>query len=199
MPGLQSSLVWVETPAETRRLMALNSDAFASELETRLHGLLGAIGGVGQRGTFPLSGLNADPVADNRTVLVGEAAHVLPPIGAQGLNLGLRDAAWLAEVVGHAVSASEDIGGHATLEAYAAARRTDVAMRGMAVDLLNRSLLADLLPFDLLRGAGIAALAALPWLRQQVMRQGLDQGLDQGLGQHADRPALLQPFADEPG
>ena len=68
-------------------------------------------------------------------------------------------------------------------------------MRGMAVDLLNRSLLADLLPFDLLRGAGIAALAALPWLRQQVMRQGLDQGL----GQHADRPALLQPFADEPG
>ena len=194
MHGLQSSLVWVESPVEAQRLMALDDPAFGRALETRLQGLLGTIRNVGPRGAFPLSGLTADPIAQNRIVLVGEAAHVLPPIGAQGLNLGLRDAAWLADVVGMAVSAGHDIGGQNALAAYTDARRTDVGTRSIAVDLLNRSLLADMLPIDLLRGAGIATLSAVPWLRQQVMRHGMGQDLNQSLGRPSDRPALLQPF-----
>lgn len=185
LPGNQSSLVWVEVPGEAKRLLQLESQAFARELETRLNGMLGTVGGIGPRAAFPLSGLSADPVAQARTFLVGEAAHVLPPIGAQGLNLGFRDAAWLAEIVGTAQRDGRDTGGRDVLDAYIASRRVDVWSRGLAVDLLNRSLIADALPVDLARGAGIAALLAFPWLRQRVMREG--QSPTGAL------PALLRP------
>src|SRR5207244_6278606 len=113
-------------------------EAFTHGLEARLQGLLGSIQSTGPRAVFPLAGLTAAVVARNRVALIGEAAHVLPPIGAQGLNLGLRDAACLADCVGDALASGEDIGGAATLAAYARARATDVASRTWAVDLLNR-------------------------------------------------------------
>lgn len=185
MPGNQSSLVWVETPDEADRLMQLDADMFARALETRLDGLLGSVATIGPRAAFPLSGLSADPVARARTVLVGEAAHVLPPIGAQGLNLGFRDAAWLAEIAGDAFRDGRDIGGDDVLAAYITSRRVDVWSRGLAVDLLNRSLIADMLPLDLMRGAGLAALGAFPWLRQRVMREGQSPA--------GAQPALLRP------
>ncbi len=185
MPGNQSSLVWVEAPPEADRLMQLGPRDFAHELETRLNGLLGSVGSAGPRSAFPLSGLDAEPVARCRTLLAGEAAHVLPPIGAQGLNLGFRDAAWIAEIVGRAARAGQDIGGNAVLAAYIAARRVDVWSRGTAVDLLNRSLIADLPPLDLMRGAGLAVLSAFPWLRNRVMREGQ--------GPTGPEPALLRP------
>ncbi len=190
MPGNQSSLVWVETPDEARRLTHLEPEAFSHALEDRLQGLLGSVGRVGPRAAFPLAGLSADPVARARTILVGEAAHVLPPIGAQGLNLGFRDAAWVAEIVGAAHRESRDIGGNDVLDAYIAARRLDVWSRGLAVDLLNRSLIADLLPLDLARGAGVVALGAIPVLRRRVMREGRSPG--------GAVPALLRPAVAAP-
>ena len=171
--GNQSSLVWVDTPEEVERLRHLDSDAFALALEDRLQGLLGTVGEVGPRSVFSLSGLSVTTMAQNRVALVGEAAHVVPPIGAQGLNLGFRDAAWIAELVGAAKRRGEDIGGATVLEAYDQARRSDVGSRTLAVDLLNRSLFMDLLPLDMLRGAGLVALGALPWLRRFVMQQGV--------------------------
>ena len=166
--------------------MALDAATFAQALAERLHGLLGDIEASGPRAAFPLSGLAAEPIARARVVLAGEAAHVLPPIGAQGLNLGLRDAAWLAEIAGGAAERGQDIGGETTLAAYVQARRGDVWTRGAAVDLLNRSLLAGLLPLDLVRGAGIAALGAFPWVRRLA--------IDSGMGTGGALPALLRPF-----
>jgi 2-octaprenyl-6-methoxyphenol hydroxylase len=186
LPGLWSSLVWVEMPAEAERLRALPEDGFVASLEERLQGLLGSIEAVGPRTVFPLVGLTSDPLARNRVVLVGEAGHVIPPIGAQGLNLGFRDVAWIAELAGKAVSAGGDPGSPGVLEAYLSARTGDVSSRTLAVDVLNRSLLADLLPVDLVRGLGVLALNALPALRRRVMQEGI--------GPAGELPRLLRPM-----
>ena len=103
-------------------------------------------------------------------MLVGEAAHLFPPIGAQGLNLGFRDVAALKRVLARHRG---DPGAPAALEAYHDARQTDVRTRTLAVDLLNRSLLTDFLPVQAARGLGVAMAASVPALRRALMRQGL--------------------------
>jgi 2-octaprenyl-6-methoxyphenol hydroxylase len=173
LTGLESSLVWVETPDEARRLMALDDEAFTRELDHRLMGLLGSVTSVGRRASFPLTRLATDRMGARRIALVGEAGHVIPPIGAQGLNLGLRDIATLVEMVAHARGTGADIGSDALLAAYDRERRGDVTARATMVDTLNRSLISDFLPLHLVRGAGLHALNTLPWLRQLVMREGL--------------------------
>ncbi|MGQ0673595.1 MAG: UbiH/UbiF family hydroxylase [Hyphomicrobium sp.] len=173
MPGEGSSLVWVEKPDGAGRLASLDADGFRGALEERLQGLLGAIGEITPRATFPLSGLAAETAGRNRVALVGEAAHVIPPIGAQGLNLGLRDAAAVAECVAQAIGAGQEIGGQAMLAAYAEARRLDIATRVTGIDLLNRSLIMDMVPTHLLRGLGLHVLNAVGPLKRLVVREGL--------------------------
>jgi 2-octaprenyl-6-methoxyphenol hydroxylase len=173
MAGLESSLVWVETPEEARRLMALDEAAFIDVLDHRLMGLLGAVTSIGPRASFPLTRMAADRMGAHRIALVGEAAHVIPPIGAQGLNLSLRDIATLIEQASRARSLGADLGGDAVLRAYDTARHGDIASRATMVDTLNRSLISDFLPLHLIRGAGLHALNILPWLRHLVMREGL--------------------------
>lgn len=173
MPGNRSSLVWVERPDIAERLAAADDAAFRRDLEQRLHGLLGPIGQLSPRVIFPLSGLTARSFGKNRVALIGEAGHVIPPIGAQGLNLGLRDAAALADCVWEALGQSRDIGEPETLAAFDRARRTDVASRSWTIDLLNKSLLSPFLPVHLARGAGLFALKTLPPLRRLVVREGL--------------------------
>jgi 2-octaprenyl-6-methoxyphenol hydroxylase len=187
LPGNASSLVWVETPAEARRLADLDDGAFLQELAQRLLGLLGALSDLGPRSLYPLAGLGAASMGRNRIALVGEAAHVIPPIGAQGLNLGLRDAAELAQCVAAARAGQRDIGGRETLDAYHRARAGDVLTRTLSVDLLNRSLLTDFLPAQALRGLGLHALANIAPLRRLAMRAGLA-----GAG---PRPPLMRPRA----
>ena len=172
-PGSSSSLVWVERPAIARRLADMDDATFRSALEARLQGLLGPLDALGPRAIFPLSGLTADEAGRNRVALVGEAAHVIPPIGAQGLNLGLRDAALLADCVGDARQAERDAGGPETLAAFARMRRFDIASRAWSIDLLNRSLISGYLPIQLLRGAGLFALKAINPLRRLAIREGL--------------------------
>ena len=173
LTGLESSLVWVEAPDEARRLMALDDAAFTQELDRRLMGLLGTVTAIGRRASFPLTRLVPDRMGARRIALVGEAAHVIPPIGAQGLNLGLRDIATLVEAVSHARNTGADIGSDALLATYDRERRGDVTARATMVDTLNRSLISDFLPLHLVRGAGLHALNTLPWLRRLVMREGL--------------------------
>jgi 2-octaprenyl-6-methoxyphenol hydroxylase len=134
-----------------------------------------------------LAGLHAERMAQNRVALVGEAAHVLPPIGAQGLNLSLRDAAALAECVADARSRDEDLGGAGTLAAYHDARAADVVSRTVSVEFLNRSLLADFLPLQALRGLGLHLLANVGPLRRLAMRGGLDAA--------GPLPRLMRPRA----
>jgi 2-octaprenyl-6-methoxyphenol hydroxylase len=172
-PGRSSSLVWVDRPAIARRLAGLDDAAFRGALEARLQGLLGPIGAISPRGIFPLSGLVAEVAARNRVALVGEAAHVIPPIGAQGLNLGLRDAALIADCVGDALHAGGDLGAPQTLEAYARARRLDIVTRAWSIDALNRSLISGYLPVQLLRGLGLYALKTIGPLRRLAIREGL--------------------------
>jgi len=171
--GRSSSLVWVDRPAIAQRLAALGDTAFRGALEARLQGLLGAIGEIGPRGVFPLSGLVAEIAARNRVALVGEAAHVIPPIGAQGLNLGLRDAALIADCVADALQLGGDIGSPLTLDAYARARRLDIVTRAWSIDLLNRSLISAYLPVQLMRGIGLHALRSIGPLRRLAIREGL--------------------------
>jgi len=185
LPERASSLVWVERPEEAQRLAALDDVSFQSSLEQRLQGLLGAIGALTPRAVFPLSGLTASRFGQNRVALVGEAGHVIPPIGAQGLNLGLRDAATLADCVADALSRDEDPGSAAVLDAYSARRRGDVSSRIATVDLLNRSLISDYIPVHLARGLGIVALKTLAPLRRLAIREGLQPS--------ANLPDLLKP------
>lgn len=173
LPGRDSSLVWVEKPGEAKRLLGLCDDAIAQEIETQLQGCLGRISNVGPRAAFPLSGMSVSRYAARRIALVGEAAHVIPPIGAQGLNLGFRDAAALADCAAAALANGEDPGGNDALAAYDKARRKDVASRIFAVDMLNRSLISGLLPLQAARGLGLHLLGGVAPLRKAFMRSGL--------------------------
>jgi 2-octaprenyl-6-methoxyphenol hydroxylase len=125
------------------------------------------------RGLFPLSGLSVERYAAQRIALIGEAAHVIPPIGAQGLNLGFRDVASLRDAVVDARAAGEDIGSAAAIARYEASRRIDVPLRTAAIDGLNRSLLAGFLPVDFMRGLSLVALSSIGPLRRAVMREGV--------------------------
>ena len=180
-----SSLIWVGSSAEIARLIQLGDTAFTESLAERLGGVLGRISEIGARAAFPVEGLSAETLGARRTALVGEAAHILPPIGAQGLNLGLRDAAALADCVADARGRGADPGDDEVLAAYARARRLDVLSRTIGVDLLNRSLLSGFAPMQAARGAILHGLAALPFLRRAVMRVGLEPP--------TDLPSLMRP------
>src|SRR6201999_1976703 len=111
--------------------------------------------------------------ARNRIALVGESAHVVPPIGAQGLNLGLRDVADIARLAGEALSRGDAPGSPQVLARYQSARRGDVMSRTFAIDLANRSLLSDFLPMQSIRAAGLHLIGSIGPLRRLAMREGL--------------------------
>jgi 2-octaprenyl-6-methoxyphenol hydroxylase len=182
-----SSLIWVGPTSEITQLMQLNEEHFEEELGERLGGLLGPITGLSARAQFLVAGLSAGTLAANRTALVGEAAHILPPIGAQGLNLGFRDAAALADCVASALQSGSDLGGEDVLASYRRARQLDIMTRTVGVDLLSRSLLSSLIPVQAARGLVSHGLKALPPLRRMVMRLGLTPP--------TELPTLMRPEA----
>jgi 2-octaprenyl-6-methoxyphenol hydroxylase len=117
--------------------------------------------------------------------LIGEAAHVFPPLAAQGLNLSLRDTANLVEVLEDARTAGRDIGTASTLNPYTLERSNDISVRTHGIDVLNRSLLTDLVPIDFLRSAGVLAFSMIGPLRRAIMREGILP--------HGHLPRLMQP------
>ena len=173
LPGNRSSLVWVLHPAEAENIAALDDAELSAEIERAAHSILGKIEVEPGRGMFPLSVVRAQRLAANRIALIGEAAHVIPPIGAQGLNLGLRDAAAIGELVGAARRAGHDIGGVDVLTRYESLRRSDIAGRTLAIDLVNRSLLSDFLPVQGARGLGLYLIDRIGPLRRALMREGV--------------------------
>jgi 2-octaprenyl-6-methoxyphenol hydroxylase len=173
LPGQRSSLVFVVDPSEAPALAALSETAMAQEIERRSHSILGKIEVEPGRGTFPLAVERARRFGAQRVALVGEAAHLVPPIGAQGLNLGLRDAATVGELVVAAHRTGRDIGASELTERYNSMRRADVMSRTLAVDLLNRSLLSDFLPLQAARGLSLFLMNRIAPLRRAAMREGV--------------------------
>jgi 2-octaprenyl-6-methoxyphenol hydroxylase len=173
LPGRRSSLVCVLDPQRAAQAAAMSDAELAGELERRAHSLFGRMSVERGRGMFPLAVETARSVAGNRIALVGEAAHVLPPIGAQGLNMGLRDAADIADIVRQAMVSGEDPGSPRVLKRYDSARRGDVASRTFVIDMANRALLSDFLPMQSARAVGLHLVGSIGPLRRLAMREGL--------------------------
>lgn len=169
LPGLHSALVWMDKPAKIDALMKLSPAELARDIQLQSHGTLGKISDVQTPHTFPMHGVMADGFARRRVYLVGEAAHAFPPIGAQGLNMSFRDAGHMIDVV----LAHSDPGSDAAMSTYDSLRRPDIAPRQTAISMMNRTLLADVLPPHLARAIGLAAVASLPPLRKFAISEGL--------------------------
>ena len=170
LPGDRVSLVWVDRPQAVEQALALSDADFSSAAEERARSIHGAMRLDSKPAIFPLSASLAVRFAARRIALVGEAAHLFPPIGAQGLNLGFRDVRALSHVLARHAS---DPGSPAALQAYHEGRQADVRTRTLAVDLLNRSLLTDFLAVQVARGVGLAVVSSVPLLRKALIRRGL--------------------------
>jgi len=173
LPGNRSGLVWMDEPDRIAALAGFDERRFCQELQAEIHGELGLISACGPRQTFAMREMHALAMAKRRVLLAGEAAHVFPPIGAQGLNMSLRDAATAAELVGDACERGEDPGADAVMQAYDSARRRDTGPRIFAIDGVNRSLLAGVSLIGEVRALGLNVVASVPLLRRAVMRAGL--------------------------
>lgn len=173
LPGRRSSLVWVVRPETAAELSALSDGDLSRRIEDRMQSMLGRVDVEGGRQVYPLGATLPSRFAAKRVALVGEAAHVFPPIGAQGLNLGIRDVSDLIDI---AMEHSDDPGSQAALARYDSRRRPDIMARTGAVSLLNMSLLSDMIPAQLARSAGLGMLGAFAPLRALFMREGLQPG-----------------------
>ena len=173
LPGHHASLVWYHRPAEVKRLLALDDADFMSELEATFPQCLGGVSGITARGSFPLRRMHAHRYVDRRVALVGDAAHTVHPLAGQGVNLGMLDAAVLAEVLLTALGRAEDIGDSEVLARYERRRRRDIlAMMGV-IDIFYRLFGNDVVPVKLLRNLGLEVANRLTPAKRQVMRFAL--------------------------
>jgi 2-octaprenyl-6-methoxyphenol hydroxylase len=173
MTGNRSSIVWTERAELTPRLVALSDPAFAADLAARFGDFLGPVEPIGPRWTYPLTLLLAERYVATRLALVGEAAHTIHPIAGQGLNLGIRDVAALAELVIDARRSGLDIGDEAVLLRYQRWRRFDALALAAVTDGLNRLFSNSLPPVQLVRDIGLAAVNRLPPLKRLLMRDAM--------------------------
>jgi 2-octaprenyl-6-methoxyphenol hydroxylase len=173
MTGNRSSIVWTEAAALARHRLALAEPAFAAELGARFGDHLGAIEPIGARSSYPLSLMLATRTVGPRLALLGEAAHLIHPIAGQGLNLGIRDVAALAEIVIDARRLGLDIGESALLERYERSRRLDVLLLASVTDGLNRLFSNSTPALKLARDLGLAAVDRIPPLKRLFMRQAM--------------------------
>ncbi|MBN9333090.1 FAD-dependent monooxygenase [Devosia sp.] len=172
--GNRANLVWIDEEKVLRETQAGGAEALLAAFRARSQNLFGSIALASPSFVFPLSVLSVAEAGRDGTVLVGESAHAFPPIGAQGLNLGLRDVADLVAVLTETDRSAPDWAQRAS-EAYAARRAGDLARTGTMVDALFRSLLGEMLPSQALRAGGLWALKLMPSLRRQAFSIGMGQ------------------------
>lgn len=182
--GHRSSVVWTERAALAPAMLELADDEFAAAMERRFGDSLGHLRPLGGRWAYPLGLLYAHRAVDRRLALVGDAAHAIHPIAGQGLNLGLRDVAALAEVVVDARRLGLDAGDGTALARYERWRRFDAVVLAAATDGLNRLFSNDLAPLRLVRDVGLAAVGLLPPVKRFFMRHAM--------GTVGDLPRLLR-------
>lgn len=173
LPGNRSSLVWVVKPEQAEELLSLSLEELGARVEVRMQSMLGKVSVEDGAQAWPLSSLVANRFGKGRVALIGEAAHAFPPIGAQGLNLSLRDIITLTEILGTVRErpVPADAG-----DRFDRRRRADVLSRTYSVDLLNRSLLSGFLPVQMVRAAGLHILSGFAPLRNILMREGVEPG-----------------------
>ena len=179
----RSSIVWSDTARAVDAAMALGDMAFTAELARRIGGFLGEIKLCAPRQTFPLSLQMAERYTGNRLVLVGDAAHAIHPIAGQGLNMGLRDAAALADVVAESWSVGLDLGG-ASIGDYEAWRNFDNKMLGASADVLNRLFSNNIMPIRHARRLGLAAVNRSKTAQKFFMKEAA--------GETGNLPSLLR-------
>jgi len=184
LTGNRSSLVWTETEAQAARIIALPDDEFHTELERRFGLHLGNIGVVGAKRAYPLGLFIARSFVAERIALVGDAAHVIHPIAGQGLNMGLRDVAALAEAIVDAARLGLDIGGADVLERYQRWRRFDTMAMSVATDGLNRLFSNESDVLRLMRDVGLGLVDRMPALKSFFIREAA--------GVTGDVPKLLR-------
>jgi 2-octaprenyl-6-methoxyphenol hydroxylase len=184
LPGNRSSIVWVEATETARAIAALDEAGFLEILRPRFGDFLGEIALEGARFSYPLRLSLAESVVGPRLALVGDAAHGVHPIAGQGLNLGLRDVAALAEVLTLARRRGEDIAGPGVLARYQEWRRADTLTMALGMDAVNR-IFSNANPLlEVARGLGLGAIGAVPALRRAFIREAA--------GLTAARPRLMQ-------
>ena len=173
MTGDRSSLVWTERPEVAATILKLDTGAFLGELAWRFGDFLGQLEVVSPRWHYPLQLTLARQLTARRLALVGDAAHAIHPIAGQGLNLGLRDAAALSEVVGNAYQLGMDIGEATVLENYGRWRRFDGLAMAVVTDGLNRLFSNDIAPIRGIRSIGLAAVNKVPFLKSVFQRHAM--------------------------
>ncbi len=173
--GHQSSLVWTERAELTPALMALDDHAFLAEVALRFGDFLGDLALVGPRWHYPLGLHVAETAIAQRFALVGDALHGMHPIAGQGLNMGLRDVAVLAEVIRDAHGLGLDPGAATVLGDYEARRRFDNSLMLAMTDALNRLFSNDIAPLRLARDLGLAAVDRLPGVKKFFMRHAMGE------------------------
>ncbi|MBV9558065.1 MAG: ubiquinone biosynthesis hydroxylase [Pseudolabrys sp.] len=171
LTGKRSSIVWTETKAEAERILALSDAGFHAELEKRFGLHLGDISVAGPRRAYPLGLFTARSFISDRVALIGDAAHIIHPIAGQGLNMGLRDAAALAEVIADAARLGLDPGAADVLERYQRWRRFDTMAMGVATDGLNRLFSNSSDALRLLRDVGLGLVERMPALKRVFIRE----------------------------
>jgi len=169
----RSSLVWTEKDRLVPSMMALSDHDFAMELEKRFGPWLGWLRPMGKRFAYPLSLQHAHRYAAGRIVLLGDAAHGIHPISGQGLNLGLRDVAALAEILVDAARLGQDLASPDLMQRYEAWRRFDNLVMISVTDSLNRLFSNDVLPIKVARDLGLAAVDRIPPLKRLFMRHAM--------------------------
>lgn len=184
LKGNRSSLVWAERTEDADRLIAQDDFVFEAELEQRFGHHLGEIRIEGIRRAFPLGLTLAREFVKPRFALIGDAAHGIHPIAGQGLNLGFRDAATLAQVIVDTERLGLDIGSFAALEKYQTWRRFDTLQMGVSTDILTRLFSNDNLALRTMRGLGLSLVDRLPVMKNYFIKQAA------GLGN--ELPRLLQ-------
>lgn len=184
LTGNRSCVTWTEDAERAREIMALDDAGFLAEIDKRFDYRLGAVALAGPRGSWPLDMHLARAMVANRFALVGDAAHGVHPIAGQGLNLGLRDVAALAEVIADAARLGLDVGSLAVLERYERWRRLDSAVSAATFDALNRLFSNDVSVLRTARDFGLGLVERLPALKQLFVSEAA--------GLTGDVPKLLR-------
>jgi 2-octaprenyl-6-methoxyphenol hydroxylase len=184
LPGNRASIVWSERTAQAEAIAAMDDAGFLAALRPRFGDFLGEIALAGDRFAYPLSLSLAQSLTAPRVALVGDAGHGIHPIAGQGLNLGLRDVAALAEVLVTAHRRGEDIGASDVLARYGRWRGWDTAVLAVATDGFNALFSNDNLVLRGVRDLGMGVVGAIPPLRRAFIRQAA--------GLAGDRPRMMR-------